>query len=111
MKKHKLTFFMLINILSIASVSLMIIGFIWIYDTQMISPNDVNEIEAIQIEFIETELQGKVDAVVDYIQFRRAQTEKVLKDNLQERTYEGYSQALECIYIKRWFMRLSPLIS
>jgi len=90
-KKKNLTSLMLITVLTIIVSFTIILGASWIYDTSRIFNQDIVDIKSVQTRYIQADLKTRVESVIDYITYRKAQTEDTLKDELQSRTNEAYT--------------------
>lgn len=75
----------------IITAAIIIQGVIWLADTIMIFREDMDAVNQIQTDYIKAELKERVASVIDYSDYRSQETEAVLRESLESRTYEAYA--------------------
>ena len=99
MKKQNLTLSIFVSISVLAAVTLLITGSLWINSIQNRFHIESKQIREIQIANMETQIKNSVDALVEFIEYRKKTTETVLKKELKERVHNVKS-IIEGIYEK-----------
>lgn len=84
-------------IFMIIGAAILIQGALWLADSVYLYKSDMEDIRAIQEDYIQAELKERVASVLDYSDYRSQEIEAVLREELLSRTYEAYG-VMESIY-------------
>jgi len=96
-KKPNISRTFLFAMIFISFLSIGIAGFLWIYSEYTGYRKTVARYEQDYIEAKKNILKYEVERAIDYIEYKRSQTEERLKLDIRNRTYEAYNIAMNLI--------------
>jgi hypothetical protein len=75
MKKKNLTYTVFLSIMLVAFLALLALGSFWIHDSKLKAKSESIKIREIQMNYMKAELSSKVNAMIEYTNYGKQQTE------------------------------------
>ena len=93
-KKYNLTRTFLVSMMLLTTLSIGMVGALWVWSEYSAFKRSAAQREKDFMAEKKNTLKHEVGRVVEYIAYKRSQTEMRLKQNIRNRTYEAYNIAM-----------------
>jgi len=91
---NRISRIILLGFVSITVISIILVGFFWIYNILEIFQNNIRAEKTDFVYHQKILIQNEVESVIDYIEYTRSKAEINLKANIRDRLYEAYAIAM-----------------